>query len=936
MRKSVISILLYLIFYSILFGQREASNWYFGNKAGIRFNTDGSVTELTDGQLSTIEGCSTISDSNGNLIFYTDGITVWNKNHNPMPNASAALGNGLYGNPSSSQSALIVPQPNNPYIFYIFTIDTVHLTDNLPDQGFNYSIVDMRLNEGLGDVTTKNKNLLRDSSEKITAVTKNCAEGSIWVITYAAPDGSPETPFNTFHAYEVNSSGLVTTPVSSTFNTNVQAPIGYLKLSPDGTKLASANAASGLYLYDFDKSTGIVSNEKRINISFSRNGTKPQAPYGLEFSQNNELLYVTSYYMTNKGIFDDNPEDQYGALLQYNLNTPNISRSEIVIDSMQTYRSSLQLGPNGKIYRTMSKTYDEGLPYLSTINNPNKVGKACNYEHKAITLSRNSRQGLPPFITSFFSEKIDIIRNGISTTKLNLCQGDTYTLSADDIPGATYTWTFNGEVILSNNMTLFSSSSNNNSNSTNAFEYYVNQTGLYEVFIDPNTGNCDGLLEGLAYVDYKNEPTANKYTLIQCDEDGLYGGTTRFNLNEASDFLTNDISGISVKFYEDPLRNNEITNPDDYNYNVDMPHPIYVEVINDSTGCKKNTELILNVSTTQTNNIDITPVCDDIESEDGMSSFNLTAIESKIKDLNNHKGTTITFFETLNDALLEQNYLETPYTNTSAYSQTIYARTENINNCYSISEVSLTVNKLPELEAEETTYYCINSFPETISINAGIINDSSDQYTYKWSTGEITNDITINEPGTYDVTVTNANGCSKKRKVIVEPSNIATIKDIIIKDARQDNSITIITSGEGEYQYMLIDENGDTHDNDYQTDNTFTDIPSGIYTVKVKDLKNNCGTSYRKLSVIGFPKFLTPNGDGINDTWQIQGVSSMFQANSKVHIFNRFGKLITKLNPLGEGWDGSHNGIKLPKDDYWFSVILEDGRLFKSHFTLTY
>ena len=120
----------------------------------------------------------------------------------------------------------------------------------------------------------------------------------------------------------------------------------------------------------------------------------------------------------------------------------------------------------------------------------------------------------------------------------------------------------------------------------------------------------------------------------------------------------------------------------------------------------------------------------------------------------------------------------------------------------------------------------------------------------------------------------------------------------------------------------------------YQNSNVFENVFPGIYSVSVKDIKNDCGTVNNKVSVIGFPKFLTPNNDGKNDTWQVYGVSSMFQPNTKIQIFDRFGKLIKELNPLGEGWNGLLNGEKLPTDDYWFLVVLQDGRVFKSHFTL--
>lgn len=120
----------------------------------------------------------------------------------------------------------------------------------------------------------------------------------------------------------------------------------------------------------------------------------------------------------------------------------------------------------------------------------------------------------------------------------------------------------------------------------------------------------------------------------------------------------------------------------------------------------------------------------------------------------------------------------------------------------------------------------------------------------------------------------------------------------------------------------------------FQDSNIFENIFPGIYNVLVRDNKNDCGVVNKGVSVIGFPKFFTPNNDGVNDTWKVYGVSSMFQPNTKIKIFNRFGKLVKELDPLGQGWNGLYQGAKLPSDDYWFFVQLQDGRVFKNHFTL--
>ncbi|AUP81050.1 T9SS type B sorting domain-containing protein [Flavivirga eckloniae] len=927
MKKTTL-LILSLIISCNAFCQKEASNWYFGENAGIRFNVDGSISELTDGRLNTLEGCTTISDANGNLLFYTDGITVWDKSHTPMSNANQAIGNGLFGNPSSTQSAIVIPKPKDPNIYYIFTVDTF-FGDNI-DNGFNYSIVDMTLNGGFGDVTSKNINLLAKSSEKISAVVKDCKTQSLWVITLAPPTGLLTDPivYNTFYAYEITENGINTTPYVSPFNgLDVTDARGYLKLSPDGTKLVCANSVSGLFLYDFDVTTGMVSNQNEITINFSP-VNRPQSPYGVEFSQNGQILYVSAFFNPDQEQFN-NPDVQYSSLLQYDLTATDISGSEVVLDERQMFRGGLQLGLDGRIYRAMSVTYNIGSPYLSVINDPNNLGPSCNYEHNAIRLSRNSNQGLPPFISSFFAEKIDIIGNNATSTRLQLCEGDNYRLKADNIPGAIYSWSYNDIPLSDSNYYLDIPTSDGHT------------SGLYRVFVDLNTGDCSETLEGIATVTFNPNPIAHDAEIIQCDEDGIIGGKTRFDLTQANDDLTGGNPDLATRFFSDNGRNAKIANSDNYEYDADNPGPIYVEVYNTNSNCYNISTLTLNLST-----VSIPPfihnICDELGSEDGINTFNLNDITANIQTTNNFTH-PITYYETRSDALLEKNSLNTPYKNeNNAYDHTIYARAENNNACFSIIEVVLKINKLPNLDTDDLTYYyCLNKYPKTISINAGIPNGLEGDYTYVWSTGESSYNIPINEAGSYHVTITNTNGfgCSKERTIIVEPSNVATFnpnKPFEVRDASQNNTITVFVSGEGTYQYRLLNENNIVYV-PYQDSNVFENIAPGIYTVTVKDVKNNCGiTPPKKVSVIGFPKFFTPNNDGKHDTWQIYGVSNMFQPNTKIHIFNRYGRLIKQINPIGEGWDGTVNGNRLPVDDYWFSVQLEDGRVFKNHFTLKY
>lgn len=1087
--KKILTLLLLLTSIPLL-AQNQAANWFFGYGAGLQFNLDANnLTTVEGGALSTNEGCATISDVFGKLLFYTDGTTVWDRNNNVMLN-----GSGLFGDPSSTQSALIVPKPNDDNLYYIFTVDNAVDGNNF---GLNYSIVDMSLNAGLGRVTNKNVNLLSISSEKISAVLKDCLTKSIWVITYAAQNGAGNN-YNTFYAYEVSDTGVSTLPVTSTFNTiTTQEARGYLKLSPDGQKLACANMGSGMFLFDFDVSTGQVSNQRQLNIN-----TAGGSAYGVEFSPNSQLLYVHS----SNDQQSSSPASHTSTLSQFDLTAANISASRVTLDQQQLYRGGLQLGPDGKIYRALSATYEIGLPFLGVINNPNALGAASDYQHNAVNLSpNNSSQGLPPFIQSIFNTQVDIIQNNVNTINLPLCEGENYTLMAEDIPGASYSWSLDGNPLTETD-----------------FDLVVTQSGHYQVYIDLNSGDCD--VEGQAFVTYHQIPVANRpmdlvncddtttsrfdftvqddsildtqdalnynvhyfttlqdannneneilgfftntsnpqeifaridnannsncfdttsffieafvapvvnelsdvvvcdedydgnsmdgfstlnllfytpevlgnqqadlytvtyhnsqmeadsgdnpladsyanttpyneeifvriendantdcygtdsftltvndspeavdITVIQCDEDGIPEGYTIFNINQALGEITNGASNREVTYFLTSTDALENTNEIDGGAfeNLLNPQVVIAKVVNTTTGCYNLANVTLQVSSTFSYNATLER-CDDDGTEDGFYNFdltdaNVTILSTLPTNLN------VNYYANYTDALLETNPLGTNYINTSPYSQVIYARVENANECYGISEIQLTVFELPNIEIEGEAIYCLNTFPNTVTITGGVIDDSPSNYYYLWSTGENTSEIMVNEPGIYSVRVTNTDGCFKDRTVNVRPSNIATINDIEIVDASQDTVVSVLVSGEGDYEFAL-----DEIDGFYQDDNTFYNVLPGLHTVYVRD-KNQCGIVEELISVIGFPKFFTPNNDNFHDHWQVYGITTQFQPMSTIFIYDRTGKLITELDPLSRGWDGTLNGQNLPTSDYWFHVTLQDGRVLKGHFTL--
>src|SRR5689334_17719154 len=208
---------------------QQGNQWYFGHLAGLKFNTT-PPTPTSDGQINTLEGCSSVSDENCSILFYTDGTQVWDRNGDPMPN-----GAGLKGHVSSFQNSIILPQPGNKNIFYLFTTDAI---ENNGANGYNYSIVDMTRNNGLGDITTKNIFLSSPSSERITAITADDYK-SYWVITN-------EYNSNIFRAYKIDCIGLNPNPVVSTvgrvMDQNIYSNIGVLRISGDGKILLQTNA----------------------------------------------------------------------------------------------------------------------------------------------------------------------------------------------------------------------------------------------------------------------------------------------------------------------------------------------------------------------------------------------------------------------------------------------------------------------------------------------------------------------------------------------------------------------------------------------------------------------------------------------------------------------------------------------------------------------
>jgi len=334
-------ILLLLCLGQLFYAQNQSNIWYFGSRAGLDFNS-GVPLPLEDSQMDSFEGSATVSDASGQLLFYTNGEKVWNRNHQLMSN-----GTGLLGNSSSSQACIIIPKPDSPSLYYIFT------TDEFGGQnGLRYSEVDISLENGLGNVTAnKNIPVAAPTCEKVTAVKKKDNTG-FWVVTH-------DYGSNKFMSYSVTQSGVNLVPVVSATGISITTPagtVGYLKASADGTRMVSCNYMKNLEIYDFNALTGTLGNAKVINTNPSN--------YGAEFSPSGNFLYAT----TGTGIYIQQ-------VVQYNLNASNIPASAVTLSTTSSQFGALQLASNGKIYVSLANS-----KYLGVIHQPENAGTSCNME----------------------------------------------------------------------------------------------------------------------------------------------------------------------------------------------------------------------------------------------------------------------------------------------------------------------------------------------------------------------------------------------------------------------------------------------------------------------------------------------------------------------------------------------------------------------------
>jgi len=499
-----------------------------------------------------------------------------------------------------------------------------------------------------------------------------------------------------------------------------------------------------------------------------------------------------------------------------------------------------------------------------------------------------------------FDAGIDLGTDRLKATNNPICSGDNIVLNATQSGTNTYQWYKNGIA---------------QTGETNP-TYTVTSEGFYQVEVAINATTC--IAKGKINIEYADLPTLINQTLIQCDDNT--DGITYFNLTSLTTLITANNSQLSnVTFYESlsnaQSNSNPILNPSNYeNLTVNQ----LLATAQNQFGCIGFGTVDLQIASNSLPTINPVFTCDTIGNQDGITTFDLNDLVGVSLSNSLPPGLTLSYYASENDAIANTNSLNVNFTNTNPNQQTIYVKILDGINCYGIIPVSLNVHTFNPSNFNDETFYICNGNTKTLSVTSGFSN-------YLWSNGATSNSITISSAGIYHVTVTYSNGCERTKRFEIFMSSSATITDVLVHDfSGNENSIEIKYSGISTYEFSIDGIN-------YQESPVFSNLEPNEYTVYIKDTKG-CPMVYQTIYVLDYPRFFTPNEDGINDFWRIKRIQ--FLNNATISIFDRFGKLIISFDENFVGWNGKLNGLELPSTDYWFVITLNNGRIIKGNFSL--
>lgn len=808
-----VRILLLILFPSLLMGQqhklwqgKEGYNWVFGDHVGLNF-ANGNPFPFQGVPLKSMEGSTSISNPSGELLFYAGDGMIWNRNHEVMENGTA-----LFGDVSSTQYGVIVPKPGNPNIYYYFSIDFFN--------GLAYSEVDMSLDGGYGGVTGT-KNVILNSNAKTEKITSAYHSNGkdIWVVTHVL--GS-----NEYVAYLVTENGISNTPVISAVGVDYPAydPVddnsmeiydyiaGQLKISPDGTKIASAMCGAflgdhkGIDLFDFNNTTGEISNPVFLD---GFDGSM----YGVEFSPNSRYLYTADpvfmiFLLGN------------GRLYQYDIQAGDetaIKNTKTILADLSgtaSHFGGFQLAPDGKIYICNSLN-----PNSHVINYPNNAGTAAGYAGNAVGMGQGVNQlSLSTFIQTYFES--GILHEGE-------CSNQDVTFSTLRIPGITSVkWNFGDP-------------NSGTANISNEPVHSFSGAGTYTVTAEiTSNGAVQIVTTEVVIIAGPDAVLPDAQGLGVCDNGT---GTAIFNLSEFDGTILagQNTAIFSVDYFktkEDAKTNSNIIV--DKNEFLTSGQTIYAVVTNSETGCRTiiHFDLVINplpvVNTPQ-------------QMEQCSSVFNL-----RTQDITILNGQNPDIFKVIYYTDANGNTVIAQPESFSSTGQIVYASVINIvTNCSAMTSFDLVIT------------------PATI-LPGNLIVEGCSPFDLTLIAEQL-------EPGLTFSFYRTEEDASKETNVIADP------KKYILPDANTTVYI-IAETAEG--------------------------------CTKKGELK---------LQAAGciIPKGISPNGDGMNDTFDL----SAFDV-KHLEIFNRYGQEVFSHSHYTNQWQGqANNGNELPTGTYYYAIERSSG-----------
>ena len=416
-------------------------------------------------------------------------------------------------------------------------------------------------------------------------------------------------------------------------------------------------------------------------------------------------------------------------------------------------------------------------------------------------------------------------------------------------------------------------------------------------------------------------PVANSLAEILGCDDNNDGISEYFDTSNIASQVLGSQTGMEVSYFDE--NGNQLPNPlpNPYTNKVSNQETIIVRVTNPLTWCFAETPQVLKtVLQPHINKPSNIYACDQ---GNGYATFDTTSIEAQI--IGNQNGLRVDYFDSHGNQLT--GFLSNSYKNKEPWSQTIYVIVVNeLNNlCQSETSFDLIVNKLPTVTINDSYFLC--NLEPSLNLN---VDSNLDSYLWQFQDGKIvsnTFEATLVKAGNYSLTIgKNENGiyCENTKNFELVRSELPSIVNVDYKELSDNNFIQIIASGDGDFEYSIDGIN-------YQDSNLFNNILGGIYRVSVRD-KLGCGEDHKNVTIIDYPKYFTPNGDGINDTWQIKGITDY--PNAIIFIYDRYGKLLKQIASNSTGWDGTYEGEKMLSSDYWFTVRLDNENEFKGHFSL--